>query len=100
MQLRKGEERSKMLIFNKNDYIIYNLDRMDQIYISRTDKDQYAIRIIINDVFNTLCVDDSKELLQKVVCDIYIHMTYASGNYILDLNEFKERINEENTSNV
>lgn len=90
-----------MLIFNKNDYVIYNLDRMDQMYISRTDKDQYVIRIILNnDVFNTLCVDNSKELMQKVMCDIYIHMTYGSGNYILDLNEFKERINEENSCNV
>lgn len=93
-----------MLIFNKKNHNIYNLDKANTISIStdrfNSNKNYYCIIMETETSTYTICEDADKKILEKVMTDIYIHMTYGSGNYILDLNEFKERINEENTSNV
>ena len=75
-----------MLLYNKEDGDIFNLDNMTRIY-----PDEEFVRyenLSGNSLILTLC-DDSDQAF-KIVEWIYHRMTLGNGNAILDLDEFRE----------
>lgn len=75
-----------MLLFNKEDGDIFNLDNITRIY-----PDDYYIRYNDNRSNNNIMVicDDSEQAF-KVIEWIYHRMTFGNGNVTLDLEEFRE----------
>lgn len=83
-----------MLIFCKND-LICNLDQAQTIFIDDSQEEGYFINVDFGTASYIIAGDKDRKLMEKVMTDIYMHMTYGSGNYILDLKQFKEeRTNE------
>lgn len=83
-----------MLLFNKKDGDIYNLDNMSRIY-----PEENYIRYNDNKYYHTVMVvcDDSDQAV-KVVEWIYQRMTFGNGNVILDLEDFRNELRETETA--
>lgn len=79
-----------MLLFNKKDGDIFNLDNIVRIY-----PDGNQVRFCDNRTYGDIMVvcDDSNQAI-NVVEKIYHRMTYGSGNMILDLEEFRKKETE------
>lgn len=82
-----------MLFYNKEDNKILNLDNVVRIGIGGNllifnPNDIVAWGIDGNQ--HLICKCKNAEEASKIINNIYTKMTYASGNMILDLEEFRE----------
>ena len=73
-----------MLLYNKTDCDIYNLDNMIRIYPYGTDLKAYTTS---GNVITIACCD-SDAIPPAIIEDIYKKMTYGSENMILDLEDY------------
>lgn len=91
-----------MLVYNNKSAEIFNLDNAVYIATECYDLEDDLYRIILKDSNNNkyqIVECESGEEAQKVLAKIYTHMTYGSGNMILDMEEFRKEdvkdVNEE-----
>lgn len=73
-----------MLLYNKQDRDIYNLDTMIRIY---PDDECLKAFTTSGNVITIACCD-SDAIPPAIIEDIYKKMTYGSENMILDLEEY------------
>lgn len=79
-----------MLLYNKKDGTIFNLDNFTMIFMFKNKVQAYNDF----DVKYIICECESEDEAEKVLAKIYTHMTYGSGNMILDLEEFRKEETE------
>lgn len=80
-----------MLLYNKQDCDIYNLDNMIRIYPD--DKCIRAYTTSGNIITIVCCESDAIPL--AIIEDIYKKMTYGNENMIIDLEDYREEVEED-----
>lgn len=83
-----------MLLYNKEDGAIFNLDNFTMLLMNKNEVQAYNDY----DVKYIICKCESEKEAEKVLAKIYTHMTYRSGNMILDLEDFRRELKETETA--
>lgn len=73
-----------MLLFNKEDGDLFNLDKFIRIFADEEKVRGYTVEGRVM----TIAICDSDAIPPAIIEDIYKKMTYGSENMILDLEEY------------